>query len=345
MIAKLNYKFMNYKDNISTLLLSPKYKLLVILSIISIISLTLFSNNVLAGIEPSFLYYLSDFNGPIPVNMVTLSVDEKRNEIYVVDPDESVVRVFNHRGMEIYQFGDNGDLGQVFDVAVREDGNIFALTRGNRNPSLVLCNFRGEPISKLELKNLPADFSGFVPGHIISRHGLLYVLDSSSGRIVVTHPDGRVQHGYDPLSLMGIAEEKRETTQIAGFSVDPKGNMLFTVPVLFRAFKLTPEGDLTGFGSPGSAPGKFNIAAGIVSDDRGYYYVADKLKCAIMVFDENFQFVKQFGQRGYRPGNLMGPNDLALDVAGRLYVSQVANRGVSVFNITYTQQQAEAQQF
>jgi DNA-binding beta-propeller fold protein YncE len=329
---------MNILHNRLKLMMLMTKKSLFLLLTINIAFLFIYSTSVLAEVKTSFLYYLSDFNGPVPLNMVNLSVDEQRNEIYVVDPDGGVVRVFNARGMEVYEFGDNGDLGSIFDVAVRDDGNILVLTSGTRNPSLTLCNFRGEPLSELELKNLPPDFSDFAPGYIVSRHGLLYVLDSNSGRIVVCDPEGRVQRGYDLISLMGIAESKRATTEIPGFSVDPKGNILFTVPVLFHAFRLTPEGELASFGSPGSSPGKFNIAGGIVSDDRGYYYVADRLKSAIMVFDENFGFIEEFGYRGSRPGNLIGPNDLALDVNGNLYVSQIASRGVSVFNITYTEE-------
>ena len=72
-----------------------------------------------------------------------------------------------------------------------------------------------------------------------------------------------------------------------------------------------------------------------MADDRGYYYVADKLKSAIIVFDKDFQFQLEFGYRGFSPENLNGPNNLALDDEGRLYVSQLGNRGISVFQITY----------
>lgn len=310
-------------------------KSLIFIATISIGFLIACGSNVQAGIETTFLYSLSNFNGRIPINLATISVDEERNEIYVADMAEGLVRVFDDHGMEIYEFGDDGDLGKVVAVAVRDDGNIFVLTRGVAQAALILCDFRGKPVSKLELKDLPADFSGFTPDRLFYRRGLLYLLDSNSARIVVTDSHGRVQKSFDLLSLMGVAGDKRGVTVISGFSVDRQGNILFTVPVLFHAFRLTPEGELTSFGTRGSSPGTFNLAVGIVSDDRGYYYVADKLKSAILVFDKNFGFIKQFGYRGSRPGNLIGPQNLAVDANGRLYVSQLANRGVSVFNITF----------
>jgi hypothetical protein len=160
-------------------------------------------------------------------------------------------------------------------------------------------------------------------------------------RIVVTDTNGVFRKGYDLGSLVGVEEKKRADTDIGGFSVDREGNMIFTIPVRFAAFALSPDGKIKGFGRPGSAPGRFNIVGGIVADDRGNYYVADKLKCAVLIFDKNFNFLKEFGYRGLRPGNLIGPKNLVLDTRGRLYVSQRRSRGISVFQITHKPQTAE----
>ena len=170
---------------------------------------------------------------------------------------------------------------------------------------------------------------------MIYRQGLLYLLDSSGLRVAVTDSNGLFHKGYDLGSLAGIEEKQRDGTDIRGFSVDSSENILFTIPVKFSAFVLSPDGKIRRFGGPGGAPGKFNNVGGIVADDRGYYYVADKLKSAIIVFDKDFQFQLEFGYRGFSPENLNGPNNLALDDEGRLYVSQLGNRGISVFQITY----------
>ena len=77
------------------------------------------------------------------------------------------------------------------------------------------------------------------------------------------------------------------------------------------------------------------IFIGIVADDRGYIYVADRLKSAVIIFDKNFKFLHEFGYRGRKSYNLIAPNDLDLDNQGRLYVSQLASIGVSVFNVIY----------
>jgi len=132
-----------------------------------------------------------------------------------------------------------------------------------------------------------------------------------------------------------LEEKDRGNVEIGGFSVDAQGNILMTVPVLFRAFMLAPDGTMNWFGKPSGAPGGFNITAGIVRDSKGNFLVVDRLKGSLLVFDRKFAFVTQFATRGYKPGQLAFPDDLAIDGHDRVYVTQMARRGVSVFKLTY----------
>jgi DNA-binding beta-propeller fold protein YncE len=291
--------------------------------------------DIKAEVQTDYLYSLSNFSGTVPLNLARIHFDENRSEMYVTDTSNSGVRIFNAQGMEIYRFGDDWNLGSIIAAVVREDGNILVLSQTISKNALYMCNFRGEVVSELALKNLPSGFEGFSPGSMFYQHQKLYLLESNAMRLLVTDANGVSLIGYDLAALTEIEEKKRSSTAIGGFSVDRQGNILFTIPVLFSAFKLTPDGKLSGFGRPGSAPGRFNNTGGIVADDRGYYYVADRLKSAVLIFDKNFKFVKEFGYRGRKPDNLAGPWNLGLDADNRLYVSQLASRGVSVFKITY----------
>lgn len=286
-------------------------------------------------VQTSFLYRLSNFSGPVPSNWATISFDEARDEIYVTDSQSGIVRIYNDKGMEVYHFGDDWNLGLVLEAAVRNDGNILVLTRKGPRPSIMICNFRGEYLAELALQNFPADFSGFSPTGMDYRNGRLYLLDNNSLLLAVTDSNGFFLSGYDLGAMLEIDPQKRITTQIGGFSVDRGGNIYFTVPVIFSAYRLSTDGKLDFFGKPGSAPGRFNIVGGIVADDRGYIYVADRLKSAVLIFDKNFKFLHEFGYRGRKSYNLIAPNDLDLDTQGRLYVSQLASIGVSVFNVIY----------
>ena len=291
---------------------------------------------VQAEVQTSFLYRLSNFSGPVPSNWATISIDRARGEIYVTDSQSGIIRIYNDRGMEVYRFGDDWNSGSLLmAAAVRNDGNILVLSRRFSATSIIVCNFRGEYLADLALQNFPTDFKGFSPTGMFYRNGRLYLLDNNLLRLAVTDSNGYFMAGYDLGKMLELDKYKRMATQLGGFSVDHAGNIYFTVPVLFTAYKLSPDGNLAGFGKPGSAPGRFNNLGGIVADDEGNIYVADRLKSVVIIFDKDFNFINEFGYRGRRPYNLISPNYLGLDAEGRLYVSQLASLGVSVFKIIY----------
>lgn len=286
-----------------------------------------------AAFEASFLYSLSDFTGRIPYSWPRISIDRERSEIYVLY--ENTLRIFSGSGMEVYRFGDDLDLGQLFDVTVDNNGDIFLLSSKESVFSIVRCDYRGEPKSKIELKNLPPEFSGFSPSRMIYQDGQFYLGNHIEMKIIVIDREGIFKRGYDVISLLELDEKDRNNLGVGGFGVDKEGNILFTVPVLFKACILSPDGKIMEFGRPGSLAGKFNVIAGIARDSKGNYLVADKLKCTVMVFDRNFNFVTQFGYRGSKSENLFVPDEIIIDNQDRVYVTQTRKRGVSVFKLTH----------
>jgi DNA-binding beta-propeller fold protein YncE len=289
------------------------------------------SSAVGGGVAASYLYNLSNFTGIVPYNWTKVSIDREKNEIYVTS--NGSVSIFNERGMEIYRFSDDSDIGAAADVAVDRDGNIFVLSYKGSSAKITLCNFRGEAISRVELKGLPSGLSEFSPDRILYRDGLLYLASLGPMRVIVTDADGNFKAVYDIASIIGLEEDERADTGIVGFNVDREGNMLFTVPAIARAYVVSPDRTVRSFGKRGSAPGRFGIPAGIVADAAGHYLVADTLRCVVMVFDKDLGFLTEFGFRGTGPGNLIGPRELAADNGSRIYVAQLRQRGVSVFQI------------
>jgi len=287
----------------------------------------------MANVSATYLYSLSNFTGKIPYTATRMSIDKKSGEIYVIY--ENLLKVFNPAGMEIYHFGEDLDVGQIIDLAVVPNGDLLLLTVKDSRETLVQCNYRGDPISRRDLKKMPPEFSGFVATRLVCRGDSLYFASAGGMKIVITDLEGNFKKGYDLISLLELKEEDRGNMEIFGFSVDGNGNILFTIPVLFKAFILTDDGKISWFGRPGGAPGKFNIVSGIVRDSQGNFLVVDRLKSAVMIFDEKFNFVTQFGYRGLRPENLFAPDDIAIDSNDRIYVTQERKRGISVFKLAY----------
>ncbi len=291
-----------------------------------------------AGVTSTFLYSLANFHGKLPYNEVRVRVDRARDEVYVVE--RGIVRVFNESGMEFFWFGDNAELESIYDLAVDEEGDVSLLSYNFAHPEdpkyfLIRCNYRGDVKEKLAVTGLPSEYSGFFPNYMYYRGGEFLFLSSSRMQVVVTDKKGVFRRGYDLADILEIPRKDRPDTEIFGFNLDADGNMLFTVPVLFKAYVVSPEGKmLSSFGKAGSAPGMFGIVCGIARDDRGNYLVVERLRSVVMVFDKEFRFQREFGYRGDKPANLIRPNEVAVGNAGKLYVTQVRNKGVSVFSVT-----------
>lgn len=319
------------KRQIKTIFLVARKFLLIILFSGSLV-LGAINNDVAAAIDTSFLYTLSNFSGTVPYNWGRVFADKERDEIYVLY--KNIISVFNSSGMEIYRFGEDFDLGLIYDAVLDRKGDILMLTYRGSEYDIIRCNFRGDPLGKIEIKNLPSEFSDLSPDRMDYRDGKLYLVSRRQMKIIVTS-DGQFETGYDFPSLLNLSEKERQSTEINGFSVDSNGNILFTIAVLFKAFKLSPDGEIESFGTPGGTPGKFGVVSGIVSDSHGNYLVADQLKSAVMVFNSNYELLTQFGFRGVGPGSLIRPRALTIDSRDRVYVTNGARRGISVFKITY----------
>jgi len=293
-----------------------------------------------ADIQFNFQYVLSNFSGPVSSQWAKVAADMDRREIYAFDPYERQVRIFNEHGMEIFSFGEDGQVNGASDIAVAEDGSIYVLISLFTGKNITKLNYRGEPVANIALKNLPADMQNFKPIRMEYARGVLYLLDADALKILVVDTDGLFQAAYDLRDQLEAfaagqdpEEKKVQEVTISGFSVDSAGNMYFTAPMLFTAFRFNVDGTLESFGKAGSGPGKFGVVAGITADSDGNIFVSDRLRSVVMLFDNSFNFLSEFGYRGYAPGNLVVPDDIVLDNNGKIYVSQGAGRGVSCYRI------------
>lgn len=296
-----------------------------------------------AGAGATFQYRLSGFDGPIASLWARVAVDEPSGEVYTLNLGEGRVQIFNKTGMLLYSFGQDLNLAGSADLAAGDDGEIYiAVARATRSGVLRL-DYRGRLLSFIGLGHLPVSYQPFRPTRLDYRSGKLYLLDTGSMRLVVLSSDGTYVRGYELKSLIMAqlpeddkkARKKVSEMEIDGFCVDKTGNVYFTAPTLFSAFRLSSSGVLVGFGKQGSGPGKFGVVSGIGVAGDGRIYVADKLRCVVLIFDSDLKFHDEFGYRGNQSGNLVVPGDVAVDSRhGNIYVAQAANRGVSDFKLT-----------
>jgi hypothetical protein len=288
--------------------------------------LALGASTAFAQGQATYLYNLSGFGGTLEYNGVRISVDQETEEVYAVY--QNLIRIYNPSGMEVFSFGESLDLGHILDLAVDAGGDIFLLSYKDLRSIVTRCDFRGIPIAPLEITNLPEGVA-FDANRMMRRNDRFYFASPSS--VIVTDLSGRYRSHVDLGSLLDDDGGPTDDVDVFGFTVDGEGNLYFTAPTMFRVFKFAPDGTVTSFGSSGSAPGLFGIVSGITTDRHGNLLVTDKLRCVVMVFDREFNFIMEFGYRGPAPENLIVPDDIAVDRRDRVYVSQMRLRGVSVF--------------
>jgi len=292
-----------------------------------------------SGVDVSSLYRLSNFSGVLPYSDVQIHADRYHDEVYVGEGD--VVRVFNATGMEVFEFThDASSLGSILDIATTENGDIIILSYCpspqfcQSGPLISLYSYRGEAQRSFGLSGLPETMSTFTPNRMLYRSKKLVFASTLGMTVVETDTAGMYQSQLDLLSGLALDDRGRDGAELGGFDIDASGAILYTIPTAFKAFRRKPDGTAEAWGKSGASPGNFGIAGSITEDDAGNIMVADRARGVVLVFTPSLLFLKEFGARGAKDERLVGPGRLAMGNGGKLYVTQLAMRGVAVFSLT-----------
>jgi hypothetical protein len=285
-------------------------------------------------ISVGHLYELSDFTGTIPYTDATVVADPAHDEAYTLFAND--VRVFNATGMQIYSFSLDSAKGQIVDLAVDDHGDLLTLiyapvgSDGRAPWALARADYRGRPLGPVALA-IPDGLATFNPNRLVLRAGTIWLASTSQMIAASFSSDGSFLREIDLAQVAAVDSADRQNVGIRGFDVDAAGSVLFAVPTLFKVYTVASDGTARSFGKVGSAAGNFGIVAGAVWDGKGNVIVSDRLRNVVMVFDEQFRFVREFGQNGNPKSRVAWPGGLAVGAGGKIYVSQLGNRGIAVF--------------
>ena len=139
-----------------------------------------------------------------------------------------------------------------------------------------------------------------------------------------------------------------------GLHVDDEGNVWVTDSQGNEAgtkghqvIKFNPEGEillrLGEAGQPGSGPGQLNEPCDVITAPNGDIFVSDGhsgqgedpppgATGRILKFDRDGNFIKEWGEIGFRPGQFRTPHALEFDSQGRLYVADRGNHRIQIFD-------------
>jgi sugar lactone lactonase YvrE len=132
-----------------------------------------------------------------------------------------------------------------------------------------------------------------------------------------------------------------------GIDVDRGGNVWVTDDGLnapgakgHQVFKFSPEGKvllrLGKAGLAGNGPDTFNRPSDVLVAPNGDVFVADghggASNARIVKFNADGKFIRAWGQKGSGPGEFDTPHSLAMDSQGRLFVADLRNFRVQIFD-------------
>lgn len=169
-------------------------------------------------------------------------------------------------------------------------------------------------------------------------NGTRYVIDHRVNRVFHQDADGNLI-----ASFGGAGSQVGKFNDAWGIAVDAAGNVYVADTFNHRIQKFDPAGNfITAWGRPGATdqPGvgtdtQFFGPRAIAFDSRGRVLVTDTGNKRVQVFDQNGNFLTQFGGAGTGAGQLNEPVGIAVDASGNIYIADVWNRRIQVFDANF----------
>jgi glucose/arabinose dehydrogenase/streptogramin lyase len=187
-------------------------------------------------------------------------------------------------------------------------------------------------------------------GIAVDQQGNVYVADTGNDRIQKFSPNGTFigelgRHGVQNGTFKnpeGIAVDQQGNVYVADTGNDRIQKFSGNFSGNFSAF--SPNGTFIGeLGRHGVQNGTFKNPEGIAVDQQGNVYVADTGNDRIQKFSGNFSgnfsafspngtYLTQWGEHGVEDSRFNGPEGIAVDQQGNVYVADTGNNRIQKFS-------------
>jgi DNA-binding beta-propeller fold protein YncE len=168
----------------------------------------------------------------------------------------------------------------------------------------------------------------------------IYVADSRNHRVLHIAADGSLLHQWGTFGDLAVGSAPPGTFyEPWGIAVGPDGSVYVTDTWNHRVQKFTGDGEpITSWGQYGqpfpedpASKNSFWGPRGIAVNSRGQVFVADTGNKRIAVFDEDGNYLTEFGMGGLDPGQFDEPVGVAVAGDGTVYVTDTWNQRVQSF--------------
>jgi DNA-binding beta-propeller fold protein YncE len=275
--------------------------------------------------------------------------DSVQKEIMVADTGNGRVVIFDESGKPKAAFDHlvkrdkkpNLVPGEPRRIAVNSRGDIYIVD--SACDFVDVCDFRGRSLWQISLQGLPGPPPADTPvpkdsmvredtkpcAVAVDYKDNIYV--ASASRIYLFNPQRQFvrsfgEKGSGPGKFLAIT----------GLWVDTSGRIYVTDAQSLGVHILDAEGKpLAAFGEHDAGFTNFSLPISIVTDRRGYIWVADSLRHVVVAFRRDGKNVTYLdylgGPMGNRPGAFAYPSGLGFSWSGRLVVADRVGGRVQCF--------------
>lgn len=254
-------------------------------------------------------------------------IESATNEIYVADPGNSRITIFDPQGIFLYEFSTVEQCGAPLDLAIDSRGYIYVLGNTLQGAKIFRYDFDGAFINVFN----PITESGGkvnISSIAISDKDIFYALDLSGPRILGFDLDGNLK---SEIEVESDKDEALRQESIFG-AISVKNDIIYLPGSMAgTVYRYDISGkEMSSLGYKGSGVGElsFPISADITAD--GIVTVLDKHRFTIVCFTQSGKFLGEFGGKGMRAGWFYHPTWLANGPENEIFIGQVYNNMVQV---------------
>ncbi len=262
-----------------------------------------------------------------------VTADLHTGEVFVCDSRKQRIVIFDHQGLFLYQIPGGEIFRAPVDLAIDPQGYLLVLALHQGESALLRLDFDGKPLGVVALSGLPEVAPPRLVSIALDPSGeRLYLLDEANQRLWIAGPEGAVTGAVDLAAVADLSDRQAREFRLG--HVDVYGDtVLVAMPNLGSVRLFDLEGRSRGrVGIKGTAACQtaFPVAAALGAD--GNVVILDWQRMLFTIWDpRSNRCLGETSGIGNAPGYVYQPSDLALDAAGRIYVSQGFEGRVQIF--------------
>ncbi len=258
-------------------------------------------------------------------------VDHHFNEIYVTDPGNNRVLIFDSLNFFRYEFSGRGHFSMPLDLAVDSKGYIYILAATAKGRELMKFDFDGSYIKTLT--SVSPDESGQfdIRSIAIDDSDRIFAMDEKGCQVVVFDGDG---NRVDRFPVFSDMTDKGRGEIVTGETCISGGRLYIPVSNVGMIYVYDLAGKLVRMiGHKGSNPGEMAFPVSVAVNKTGIVMILDKLRFNVICYTPDGKFLGEFGGKGLSPGWFYHPTLLAAIGTDEVYVGQIFRNRIQLCTI------------